>query len=271
MTINRINLKKLLPYIEEGAILLTPNLRIRDAIVCQYLNETKTGVAPTPEVYPVDVFIQDHWKIHARRSAGSNSNLSLISSQEELLIWDHVLETSLLSESLLNTEETANTIAHSYRMGKQWLDNEIFNQEVTKKSDIKDVAVFSEWIELFQKYCNQHRVINLVDATQILTEVILKNGLGTSLKRVVLVNFFNPPPLYRKLFTALPNLKEVFTNTIDNEMKSQVALKTKLTFQSQDSESNHCALWVKKILKKKPNGKNCLHSCLYNLQKLIHC
>jgi hypothetical protein len=48
MTINRINLKKLLPYIEEGAILLTPNLRIRDAIVCQYLNETKTGVAPTP-------------------------------------------------------------------------------------------------------------------------------------------------------------------------------------------------------------------------------
>ena len=254
MMINRINLKKLLPYIEEGAILLTPNLRIRDAIVCQYLNETKTGVAPTPEVYPVDVFIQDHWKIHARRSAESNSNLSLISSQEELLIWDHVLETCLLSESLLNTEETANTIAHSYRMGKQWLDNEIFNQEVTKKSDIKDVAVFSEWIELFRKYCNQHRVINLVDATQILTEVILKNGLETSLKRIVLVNFFNPPPLYRKLFTALPNLKEVFTNTIDNEMKSQVALKTKLTFQSQDSESNHCALWVKKILTKKPNA-----------------
>ena len=239
---------------DEGATLLTPNLRIRDAIVCQYLNETKTGVAPTPEVYPVDVFIQDLWKIHARRSAGSSSNLNLISSQEELLIWDHVLESSLLSESLLNTEETANSIAHSYRMGKQWLDNEIFNQEVTKKSDIKDVAVFSEWIELFQKYCNQHRVINLVDATQILTEVILKNELETSLKRVVLVNFFNPPPLYRKLFTALPNVKEVFTNTIDNEMKPQVALKTKLTFQSQDSESNHCALWVKKILTKKTNA-----------------
>ena len=86
------------------------------------------------------------------------------------------------------------------------------------------------------------------------SKVILKNGLGTSFKRIVLVNFFNPPPLYRKLFTALPSLEEVFTNTIDNETKPQVKLKTKLAFQSQDSEANHCALWIKQILTKNPNA-----------------
>ena len=254
MPIRRINLSKLLPYIEEGVTLLTPNLRIKDAIISQYIDERKTRVTPTPAVYPVDVFIQHQWKIYARSSTGPCSNLSLLSSQEELLVWDHVLESSLLSESLLNLEETANSIAHSYRMGKQWLEDETFNRELTKNSDIKDVAVFSEWIQLFREYCKQHRVINLVDATRTLIEVISKNGLSTSLKRIALVNFFNPPPLYRNLFEVLPNLEEVFTNTTDNAINSPIDLKKKLAFQSQESEANHCALWIKKILTEKPNA-----------------
>ena len=252
MEINRINLEKILPYINDDFILLVPNQRIKDAIISQYLESLPNKACSTPAIFPIDIFVKKQWELNARKLIEPYCNLQLISTREELLIWNEIIETSLQSIPLLNTEETANSASHSYRLAKQWITNEILDKELSINSPIKDTAVFSGWVKDYQNYCQKHQLIGLVDAMLTLTEEGKKNGLAKYLEKFVLVNFFNPPPLYKLFFKALPNFVEVFTNS-DGSYGLNLK-KTKLEFQSQNSEIKNCAIWAKSILKEYPNA-----------------
>ena len=252
MAINRINLEILLPYINENFILLVPNLRTKDAIISQYLESRQQRVSAAPKIWPIDIFIKRQWELNARTAVEPCCNLQLISAEEELLIWNEVVETSLESLPLLNLEETANAASHSYRTARQWLDNERLKKEISPNSSIKDIAVFSEWIKRYKNHCQEQQLISLADAIPILINVILKNGLAEPSNKVILVNFFNPPPLYQKFFAVLPESTEIFTTSI--ETNSCARVKTIMEFQSQDSEVHHCALWTERILTMSPNA-----------------
>ena len=50
MTINRININTLNKYIDDEQTILVPNLRTKDAILFQYLEEQKGTIAPAPKI-----------------------------------------------------------------------------------------------------------------------------------------------------------------------------------------------------------------------------
>ena len=144
MAITRIKLQTILPYIEAGATILAPNLRIKDAILSQYLEAVDSGIALTPKIVPIDVFILQNWEVNGRRGITPCNELLLLTANEEFLLWNEIIEESLSEIPLLNPDETANAVAHSYQLGRQWLDADIFEKELSANSGIADVAVFSK-------------------------------------------------------------------------------------------------------------------------------
>lgn len=246
MAITRINLNQLLPHIEAGATILVPSLRIKDAILAQYLDSTDAKATITPAVIPIDIFIKQYWELNARQGVDPCNQLQLLTASEEILLWNEIIENSLDTIPLLNPHETANAVAHSYQLARQWLDPKVFIHELKTNSNITDVAVFSQWIEIFQTQCKNLQLISLVDAIAIFTQLLRSKKVASFPDRPTLVNFYNPPPLYQNLFAALPDSEELLT--APKESVNSKLCKTKLEFGDKDSEIQNCVAWVKKIL-----------------------
>lgn len=252
MTITRINLQQILPHIESGSTILAPNLRVKDAILSQYLNSLAATVAITPNVIPIDVFIKKYWELNARQSLNPCNELQLLTASEEFLLWNEIIEDSLEKIPLLNPDEMANAVAHSYQLARQWLDPEIFKEELKANSSIKDVAVFSQWAEIFQNRCSTLQLISLVDAIATFTQLLRSEKVVSFPDKLILVNFYNPPPLYQNFFAALQNSEELLTvakETVNNKLS-----KIKLEFNNKSSETQNCAAWVKEILNNNANA-----------------
>ncbi|MDD9896762.1 MAG: hypothetical protein OXU24_13435 [Gammaproteobacteria bacterium] len=122
MAIKRINTENLTPHIKAGSTLLVPNLRIKDAIVSQYLELQPHGIAPTPAVIPIDLFIKQQFEFATRMAMPAYNGLQLLSPEEEFLVWNEIINASLDTTPLLNPDETASAVAHSYRLARQWVE-----------------------------------------------------------------------------------------------------------------------------------------------------
>ncbi len=251
MAITRIKLQTILPYIEAGATILAPNLRIKDAILSQYLEAVDSGIALTPKIVPIDVFILQNWEVNGRRGITPCNELLLLTANEEFLLWNEIIEESLSEIPLLNPDETANAVAHSYQLGRQWLDADIFEKELSANSGIADVAVFSRWSNSFQKKCKELNRISLVDAIPIFVRLLQEDKLVIP-DNLLLVNFYDPPPLYQRLFAAIPNSTELYTVSVAEN--SGPSSKHRLEFDNPKLELQSCAKWVKKTLNENPHA-----------------
>ena len=256
MAITRINLQRIFPSIKDGATILVPSLRVKDAILSEYLASINSSTILTPNILPVDIFIKEYWEINARKAVCPCNKLQLLTSQEEFLLWNEIIEDSLNKFPLLNPKETANAVAHSYHLARQWIEPNVFTQDLLANSSITDVAAFSQWIQIFQKKCNNLQLITLVDAIVLFTELLKSAKLKTFPKEITLVNFYDPPPIYQKLFNTFPNSSLILTteDIPKNKSKGQSLSKKKFEFDNQNSELRSCAKWVKEILMENPTS-----------------
>jgi probable DNA repair protein len=264
MAIKRINIEQILPHLSNGATILVPNLRIKDAITAGYLDSLTTNVTPTPKIYAVDIFILECWSKNARLGVAPCANLQPLSAVEEFLVWHEIIESSLTDIPLLNPGETASVVARSYQTSRQWLNPDILNNELRENSAIKDIAVFDKWALQFKNYCEKHQRISLVDCTKELSKLLEQEKLTYFPKKTILVNFYDPPPLYEHFFSVVPQLESVLTI---KQKSNQKISKVKINFSSPESELRHCVNWVKNLLAKKPSAHIGLITCNKELEQ----
>lgn len=250
MAIKRINTENLTPHIKAGSTLLVPNLRIKDAIVSQYLELQPHGIAPTPAVIPIDLFIKQQFEFATRMAMPAYNGLQLLSPEEEFLVWNEIINASLDTTPLLNPDETASAVAHSYRLARQWVEPDNLTECLLSNSGIRDIAVFKRWVNEFQAYCNSKSVISLVDATLLLTRQIVVDNLPKPPGKIVLVNFFDPPPLYQKLFSALPDAERIQTISADTDSACRSIAQAECP--NLELEVRQCASWAKQVLADSP-------------------
>ena len=95
MKITRIQIDKLITHLNNGHTLLVPNLRTKDAILDQYFDKHQKTTIPTPVIFPIDIFIKKIWELNARRAVVPCKDLTILSPEQEFLIWDKIIEKSL--------------------------------------------------------------------------------------------------------------------------------------------------------------------------------
>ncbi|MEX2131298.1 MAG: hypothetical protein WD772_07405, partial [Pseudohongiellaceae bacterium] len=200
MTQSRFDIEALLPALTAGKLILVPNQRTREALIHSANLAADKQVWRWPRVEAIDIWLKELWLRHAAMGLEHFCNLQLIDTTEELFIWLKLVESSLDETPLLNPEETAGSLSRSYQLSRQWLIDADADDLLTSYAGIPDVAAFLRWVQQFRNFCQRYELVSLADLAHLLLDHIALLELEPE---IVLVNFFQPPPLYQKLFLAL--------------------------------------------------------------------
>jgi ATP-dependent helicase/nuclease subunit B len=245
MSITRFDIKPLLTAIDQDALILVPNHSIRDAILASHAAQSRSDVFRTPRVYAIDVWIRDMWELAANRALAPCCEYQLIDAAAEHFIWTGIIESSLKALPLLNPDETARVVGQSYRSLRQWLNDDHCEEELLRSAAIADIAAFLNWRQLYQNYCEEHKLISLVDCTHMLVSELDRLGLIDANEAIVLVAFFQPPPLYKTLFDKLANMTQ--THMLQQNQQLSAAPRRRVEFADENAEIQYCVQWAKAL------------------------
>lgn len=250
MPIRRFDIGPFLPLLGNGFTLLTPNNRSVDGILREYANSFRSSSENTetwqrPAVFAIDIYIQQLWQLAASQAIAPFNETQLLGRFDEQEIWLQIVRSSYEKYPLLNSEETANSVARSYRFFQQW-DVAKF-AEIERYHSAIDFQTFLDWSEQFEARCKKINAVSLSDAGRVIAEHIeeIKQILP---KKIALINFNQPPPLYVKLFDALARVTEVEWQRVNSEDKqlgpvfadSDSAYRN---FQNNSAEIDACIDW----------------------------
>ena len=207
MPISRFQIDSLLSAFDQDQTLLTPNHRSAKVIMQAYANKKKIGeVWSRPQVFAIDIWLQQLWTKLSINGIEPFCKLQILDSFSEQCVWTEQLKASAERYPLLNIQETAAAVSHSYHIYNQW-----FLCEKLKPGDSKysqNFSAFLYWSQRYKSFLEKHELIGLSDAILILIPS-LHELVRFLPSRVLLVNFNDPPPLYDRLIGTLEDVLEL--------------------------------------------------------------
>jgi len=248
MSIKRITLDSIRELLETGTTVLVPNNRIRDAVLHAYADTGSTSVFATPRVLGIDVWARDTWLQAASMGVAPYCDKLTVSAAEELFLWTSLIEKSQDRYPLLNEAETASAVSRAYQLLKQWQLQEAHGETLEAYRSIPDIAAFLSWAEQFQQACEEKQLISLVDCIAQISHH-LEHDDPSALpidKKFLLLNFYQPPPLYARLFNQLAQHCQVTDIQLASE-ETRIS-GTHHQFPTQRAEFFHVANWAKTIM-----------------------
>lgn len=253
-SITRIDLTpELQSALERDTLVLVPNNRLRDALLAAYAQTQSDNVFRTPRVYAIDIWIQEFWDLCAHSGIVPCCEWQLLTAAQELFLWTTIIESSLADIPLLNPEETALAASQSYRELRQWIGQEP-GAALRSYSGIPDVAAFAQWLREYNQQCQQRQSLSLVDAIdKLLSTGLDQDALSRLLPpEIYLVNFFQPPPLYLRLFEQLGAQASVTRLAVSGNLEPAKALRQ--TFSTGTAELIACAHWARALQQEEPGA-----------------
>ncbi|MEQ8408627.1 MAG: PD-(D/E)XK nuclease family protein [Gammaproteobacteria bacterium] len=247
----RFNIALLDEALSQGATILVPNNRLRDAMLME-IGKQHAGVFRAPDIYAVDIWTQYAWTQLAGRGIAPCCTKRILTGHEELFLWTRIVEDSITQLPLINPEETAASLSRAYQFMKQWQLDQPDDSALQQFTGIPDIAAFLAWSEQFETHCLAINALPLVNATAELARLFRQNPEMVISDAFTLVNFFQPPPLYRDFFAQLGQVNTIFTADPD---KTITAINsTRVALPDPASEIRSCAQWAARHLASDPNA-----------------
>jgi len=242
MPVNRLAIDAIAQPLSRGATVLVPSNRLRDIVSHAYA-DWQAGVYRTPQVLGIDVWITRLWQRAGELGLAPYSRVQALSSSEEIFIWIEIIEESLEELPLLNPEETANSVSRAYQLMKQWRLDQDHLQVLESYRVIPDIAAFLDWSSRFERRCQQRAVASLSDCL-VQINADLESGVALPLaEEFLLLNFYEPPPLYAELFEKLKARTRLSTHLY--EYPQTQATGKRYEFTSQRDEFTYIAHWAR--------------------------
>lgn len=252
MAIRRFDIEPLTPLLRDGGTLLTPNNRTVDAILREYASgfraTDQTNISwKRPSVFAIDIYMQQLWQLAASQGIAPFNQTQLLGRFDEQEIWLQIVRASHEKYPLLNSEDTANSVARSYRFFQQWDVQK--SGEIQRYNSAVDFQVFLSWSDQFETRCKRLGVVSLSDAGRVIADNVeaLKSILP---EKITLINFNQPPPLYVKLFEALARVSELEWqhSPRQNQLLGPAFNNSncrRCIFQNNDAEIDACIEWAR--------------------------
>lgn len=227
-----------------GQLILTANQRLASrirsayAIACGQRGQ-KSVVAPA--VFSLNNWLDRCWLSLLQAANPIVVNHRLLSTNQELVIWEDIISGSDLGAALLRPAATAQQAANAYRMLVQWRLS-IDEPSLTNLFDTnEDTRAFADWYNQFENRCSSHHWLADCRKAEIL-EQAFSSGALPSPGGILGIGFEQLSPLYEGLlnvagqfdFYSLPGL---------------TATVSALECVSPDQELIASAIWAKNILK----------------------
>lgn len=243
--------------IEDGWIILTPNHRtavqIHESYGAYLKLQTKTGVRPSPDIRPVDIWIKTVGNKLFLEEESLDAK-TILDSYQELTLWKKIIRESEISSPLLSLENAAPNLLEAYRQITQWQISlnslAAYQNKIESSEYIDDCSAFLEWAKQYQQYCQREKLINFSELLQNILPY-LESNLVELPDKIILFGFNNPPPLYQSLFDLLENNTLVQRFQWENSQPNVF----KQSYADVLSEIKAAAKWSEAILKKTPIAK----------------
>lgn len=248
MSAAKFDLELAISELQQDAILLVPNNRMRKALLEAISRHSNQVVMRCPKVEAVDVWVRMTWQALAQRGIKPFCSAYVLDGIQEQLLWTRIVEESMTTFPLLNPQETANALSHAYQLMKQWQIDSPDASRLEEFTGIADIAAFLYWRSKFQILCEQQHCVNLVDAVARLTAYLQDHPVT---EKVQLINFYQPPPLYSDLFATFTKLTP-YETVSDSQWQIDHLDVARIEFPDADNEVQACANWAADKLRARP-------------------
>lgn len=237
----------LIPAIESGATILTPNNRLANKIQQAWgIHQKEQGstVWHWPNVYAIEHWIDSLWQ-QLQDSGWPEAGVVTIDPFQELLLWEHVIDEDGDKPPLLNPGGLAANAQHAWQLLQQW---RIPLDELATYPE-PSAAWMQRWGVALQQKIQALNGISRVDRIPQLCHA-LECGALPKVEQVILVDFQTRPPLYDTLLRAATGNCQ---SLIAPELSSSCCWQVAVTDNQQELTS--AALWARQILQEAPNSR----------------
>ena len=238
----------LVPLVETGFVLLTPNLRLSRQIKSEWDRNTAASGATAWEslpVLPLESWLQKQWQQGV--TLGQTPALMPIGPAQALELWQQVIagdEHDSGSYNLLRPAAAGELASQARETLLRW-QVDTSNRRVRQSFRLdNDCGTFLRWQDLFEKKLADAGQCTAVDAVRALLDCAEK--LPKS--RVALLGFDDIPPLYRAAVNALAQ------EVLEISPPAAAAQRRLHTFADRRSELQAVARWAAVTSREQPTA-----------------
>ena len=227
-------------HIERGHTVVCANVRLAHHFTHLYAQEQLRAhrrAWETPDILPWQAWLRRCWiSLRERNAVGG----LLLSGEQEIALWQQIIEQSDFRNSLLQGSSIAGQAAAAWQRLKQYRVP-IFPQGTLMN---EDVAAFKSWADQYRSRCLQNNWIDNASLADMLLEVstadleILGRGL-------VLVGFDQLTPQQTMLFKRMENASILVHEQREAGRNASVKLRN---FADADEEIRAAALWARRCI-----------------------
>ncbi|MBI4193650.1 MAG: PD-(D/E)XK nuclease family protein [Betaproteobacteria bacterium] len=206
----------LVKRIEAGSVILTPNRRLAAYLRREFdLAQRAAGktVWPTADILPYQAFLERTWD----ELAGGVGELILLLPQQEIALWERVIDASPQADVLLGPAATARAardawaIRHGYR-----IDPAQYGPILDE-----DATAFAAWGADYAERCAAARWTDSARLPDTISAV-LKTGARVSARGLVRCGFDAFSPQQQALFETLAGAGYAITDAMPPERRGQI-------------------------------------------------
>ncbi len=227
--------------LDANTTLLTPNRRLSATLLKKY-NQAQVDAGKTcwrsVAVLPFTSWIQQLWDDY---SAAQLDNMPLLlTSQQELILWEEILQQFPANETLLQLSETAELAKTAWGTLKQWQIN--LTHPALATTD--DSQAFLSWAIHFQSKCRENNWLDINSMMQLIGEKILVNKIKLS-KCIIVTGFTELSPLQKYLFSCC---EQIGTQVIFDTQTDPTTLAQRISLSDEETEIRTMARWAKSLM-----------------------
>lgn len=244
--ISLFNVEPIAADLANRRLVITPNQRLASRIGHAYgiyCREHNHQVVTAPRVYALSQWLDKCWQQLLYGAYPPALAKTLLSAEQQLVIFEQIIETSEQGQLLLRPTATAQQVSNAFDTLLLW-------EEDTSKTTVRayfsgeDSTVLLTWIDSFNDYCQQHHFSPPLAKYRIVMQAF-SEGVLTSEAAITTVAFEDFSPLQTALLTQACEQWHVLESD-----KQQADNACVVVCDSQDQEIVAAALWAKQVLQK---------------------
>lgn len=226
------DIQRILPYIQTGSLVLTPNNRLRSKILQAWGDYQQTqgvSVWQAPRIQVVEHWFAEQWQ-QLQAQGHSATTQTIINSEQQRVIWESITADCGLMQVDAVAKQAANALTTLIR----------WNQPVNPQALDKDInPQLIEWIKHFQQRLKQLNTITAEESYRIIGKAFEQNQLIQE-DDIYLLGFDDLSPLYKEqLEKASVNLTTLASPNYTPKTLQRVE------FDNSDAEMQAAAQWAR--------------------------
>ncbi|SMF55157.1 probable DNA repair protein [Alteromonadaceae bacterium Bs31] len=212
----------------ENYLVLTPNKRLSRFLLDRYANYQQTQLQQEAfaslHCLSYGAWLQQCWQ---ELILSQGEHLQLISTMEEGLLWESVIEQHELTPALLNTSATATLAQDAWRLIHEWQLSENLNKDIV---EIPGVPIFKAWASAFKKLCATKHLLPQAETAEKIS-LAISAGHIVPAPTLWLYGFDEHSPAFSRI---LQRAQE--SGSTVNTLSLDTATENKQRFEFRDDE-----------------------------------